>query len=89
MFILLNDQWALSADEHCWIIKKYQESNEAYPDGRWISKYFCTEFKNVVKRLAKVNIRLNNATTMDELVKHAESVHSDLSLLLDYEVADA
>ena len=85
MFIQFNDDWALTSDEHCWKIQKYSKPTDKCPDGLWVSKYYCTEFKSVVRRLARLSIRLNNATTMDELVKHAETVHGKLSRLLDYE----
>ena len=85
MFIQLDDNWALTSDEHQWILQKYQSPNDSYPDGRWRNQYFCTSFKNVVKRLAETRIRLNEATTLEELIKHAESVHTQLSQLLDYD----
>jgi hypothetical protein len=88
MFIKLDDRWALASDEHCWKIQQFQEPNERYPDGRWKSKYFLTTFRNAVERLARIKIRLSEATTMEEAIRDAKSVRSELDALFDYEVND-
>jgi hypothetical protein len=86
MFIQLDDKWALTSDEYCWKLQRFQEPKEEGAKGSWKSKYYCTTFDGVIKRLALIRIRLNDATTIEELIEHAKSVHTELKQLLDYEI---
>ena len=86
MFIELTDGWALASDEHNWIIKQYIKPSKSCPEGRWRNKYFYNDFEGAIKKLATVKIRLKEASTMEEAIKVAQEVHSELVPLFDFKV---
>ena len=86
MFIELTDRWALASDEHNWIVQRYEEPCPSYPEGRWRNKYFYNHFEGAIKKLATVKIRLKEASTMEEAIKVAQEVHSELVPLFDFKV---
>ena len=86
MFIELTDRWALASDEHNWIIKRYLDPCDSYPEGRWENKYFYNHFEGAIKKLASVKIRLKEASTMEEAIKAAQEVHHELIPLFDFQI---
>ena len=83
MFIKIDEKWALASDEHCWIIKKFEQPSQAFPEGRWKGKAYLQTFENAVQSLARRKIRLSKASTMTQAVKDAQIVRKELKALLD------
>ena len=83
MFIKIDNQWALASDEHSWIIKKFEQPNTSYPEGRWKCSAYLTTFESAVQSLARRKIRLKDASTMAEAIKAAQVVRRELKEVLD------
>ena len=81
MFLKINDEWALSSDEHSWIINKWKPS-----ESKWVQKAWLSTFQNAVTSLARRRIRLSGATTLAEAIKDAEAIKTELTAALDVNI---
>ena len=83
MFIQVNDNWAIESDENCWIVKKYEQPNNTYPEGRWRAETFHSKIEDAINSMATKRIRLSEATTLAEAIKDAQEVKRELKAVFD------
>ena len=88
MHLKIDNEWALASDEHCWIIQRYEQPTDSYPEGRWRNKAFLTSFESAINSLAKRLIRLSDATTFIEAIKDAQEVKSHLTEVFDRNIKE-
>ena len=81
MFLKINDEWAISSDEHSWIINKWKPS-----ESKWIQKAWLSTFQNAMQSLARRRIRLSGATTLAEAIKDAQAINKELVAALDVNI---
>jgi hypothetical protein len=83
VFIKVNKTWAIASDEHCWMIKKYEQPNKTYPEGRWKAQTYHTKIEDAINSMAAKRIRLSEATTLAEAIKDAQEVKRELKAVFD------
>ena len=81
MFIKINDKWAISSDEHSWVINKWKQSEE-----RWAAEAWLTTFQGAINSLARRMIRLSGADTLEKAIKDAHDVKMELIEALDVNI---
>ena len=88
MHLKIDDDWAIASDEHCWIIQKYEQPTDSYPEGRWRNKAFLTSFQSAINSLGRRLIRLSTATTFENAIKDAQEVKSHLTEVFDKNIKE-
>ncbi|QDP62249.1 MAG: hypothetical protein GOVbin2066_16 [Prokaryotic dsDNA virus sp.] len=83
MFIQVGDTWAIASDEHCWMIKKYEQPNTTYPEGRWKAQTFHSKIEDAINSMTAKRIRLSEATTLADAIKDAQDIKKEIKAVFD------
>jgi len=89
MILPINDKYRISSDRNQWIIQEYKGIATKDGKGRkagepvWKSISFHTNINSTVRRLAEMQIRESDATTLAEALRVVPEVAAAISQAFD------